>query len=441
MRSDTHEVAHNVARSLPDQKIAKLSGLTDSTDAAGFGGLMALLSIQGADFLSSTQNAATDTSGNLGDDLAMLPSAEDPLLASDNLLQVAETAPPTDLTFLLAQSGSFLPPVQLDLLQPHLTVASNGTSAMGLVSSAGQSDGLSLPGMKGEIVGLNTLKIASDDSNLSESYRPTTHFVTASGVNGSISLPSAYSADLARSMAGLVDANPDKPHVEPAKVLPDVGVRSRAENLRVLKPSGGTENQVSRTLGADQIAVQSSPDKDLRQFERQMTRIPAVPSGSSVDSFFGSQIQYSGERVGLSQAASSVEAFQPEVYVAEQVNYWISRDVQNAELRLKGFDDLPIDVHISMQGKDAQVDFRTDHAEIRDILRTAELHLKDMLAREGLILSGVSVGTSARDEQGQTGQQQPNFSRQQAVVLEDPAQMVGISRGASRSGGAIDVFV
>jgi flagellar hook-length control protein FliK len=179
---------------------------------------------------------------------------------------------------------------------------------------------------------------------------------------------------------------------------------------------------------------------EARQIERQLIKM-STPTRPSLEGVFGGHNTVFSEGMGSLLTGGSVDVSQPELHIAEQVSYWISHDVRNADLKLKGFDDLPIDVHISMQGNDVQVDFWTDHAEIRDILRAAESHLKEMLARDGVVLAGVSVGTSRRDDQGQEGRQKQDSSRRQNVTLEVSSASVGATRPVSKSGGAIDVFV
>lgn len=137
----------------------------------------------------------------------------------------------------------------------------------------------------------------------------------------------------------------------------------------------------------------------------------------------------------------------PEAPVAEQMNYWVSRDVQNAQLRLEGFGADGVEVNITLQGKEAQVDFRTDMPEAREALEGASAQLKDMLSREGLVLAGVSVGTSAQG-QGQTHAQQRRdqaLARQARVTAAATAnesnalQPLAVPQRAS--GRALDLFV
>jgi flagellar hook-length control protein FliK len=80
--------------------------------------------------------------------------------------------------------------------------------------------------------------------------------------------------------------------------------------------------------------------------------------------------------------------------VAEQVRYWVSQNVQSAELTLDGLGLSPVQVSISMQGNEAHISFRTDEAATREVLQNAGAHLKDLLQGEGLVLTGVSVDSS-----------------------------------------------
>jgi flagellar hook-length control protein FliK len=134
----------------------------------------------------------------------------------------------------------------------------------------------------------------------------------------------------------------------------------------------------------------------------------------------------------------------PDVYVAEQIKYWISNDVQNAEMKLDGIGDNPVEVSISMQGNEAHVAFRTDEVLAREVLESASLHLKELLQREGLVLSGVSVGTAGAGA-GDSGAQERK-SRQGAksavvVVAAQPIRADIASAAGRVSGRALDLFV
>jgi flagellar hook-length control protein FliK len=129
------------------------------------------------------------------------------------------------------------------------------------------------------------------------------------------------------------------------------------------------------------------------------------------------------------------------VYVAEQVSYWISRDVQNAEMKLEGLGSDPVQVNISMSGNEAHVVFRTDELQVRNALESASAHLREMLQQEGVTLSGVSVGSSGAGESGNQEEKQRHGVKQMSVLAAQalqPAQRRDPSQVAGRS---LDLFV
>jgi flagellar hook-length control protein FliK len=131
-----------------------------------------------------------------------------------------------------------------------------------------------------------------------------------------------------------------------------------------------------------------------------------------------------------------------DLYVAEQVKYWISNDVKNAEMRLDGIGNNPVEVSISMHGNEAHVAFRSDEPQARDVLEAASSHLKDLLQREGLVLSGVSVGTTGSGGAGQQERKEQQGARQaKAIAAAQSAAAPGASGAARASGRALDLFV
>ena len=130
-----------------------------------------------------------------------------------------------------------------------------------------------------------------------------------------------------------------------------------------------------------------------------------------------------------------------DIYVAEKVAYWISNDIQNAEMKLDGIGEFPVEVSIRMQGNEAHIAFRSDELQAREALENASLHLKELLQREGLVLSGVSVGTAgAGDGSSQDRKPRPG-ARQSGVVSVQPAIAQGVAGSRRSTGGALDIFV
>ncbi len=139
--------------------------------------------------------------------------------------------------------------------------------------------------------------------------------------------------------------------------------------------------------------------------------------------------------------AAAGPALSPETTVAEQVTYWVSQGVQNAQLKLEGFGSEPVEISITLKGQEAQIDFRTDQPEIRQMLEGALTQLKETLAKEGLVLSGVSVGASGQEGGGAQDRRHQPDTRQAAVAVNDPGSTVALARTSLTPGRALDVFV
>jgi flagellar hook-length control protein FliK len=156
---------------------------------------------------------------------------------------------------------------------------------------------------------------------------------------------------------------------------------------------------------------------------------------------FGVQPSTLGTTSYASPAVQDGGAVSPEMYVAQEVSYWISQDVQNAELRLDGLGLEAVDVSITMHGNEAHVAFRTDELQARTMLEGAAAHLKEALQGEGLVLAGVSVGTSGARDNGDNERKQRHGARQTESVpvsLERPE--AGRPRGGT-AGRTLDLFV
>ena len=138
---------------------------------------------------------------------------------------------------------------------------------------------------------------------------------------------------------------------------------------------------------------------------------------------------------------SSVMAASPEAAIAETVTYWAAQGIQNAELKLDAWGGQALEVSISMNGNQAEVEFRTDQSEIRQIIEGAMPQLKDMLAEEGLILSGVAVGASGNQSSDTPGRRPPQGSRQLRVSQAEDEVATVHRRSGSGVGQALDLFV
>ncbi len=338
-----------------------------------------------------------------------------------------------------------------------------------LPSSA--ADGASLLG--GSPVGLTPPTLPADTTALlaqSAQWSATTGGVVAT------------TADAAKSMAGgavtdaLAAAKVAHPLVktdEPA-VATVVGDASAVASARLAKSQkdattrlAGANAELATQAGAtanaqvDPKVIQAMPKPTEIPMAAIATAMAAVGTAVSGRREDGGR-ERAGFRTNASDGAGSAQTYQPtasgaapqnavdapsptDTFVAEKVAYWISNDVQNAQMKLDGLGDKPVEVSIRMQGNEAHIAFRTDELQAQAALENASTHLKDLLQREGLVLSGVSVGSSGAGGAGGAGDQQPG-SRQgvrQAVVSSAPVpsgtvRSAGVGRAA---GSALDLFV
>lgn len=128
--------------------------------------------------------------------------------------------------------------------------------------------------------------------------------------------------------------------------------------------------------------------------------------------------------------------------LAEQVAFWVSENLQNAELTVT-HDGKPVEVSVSMSGKEAHIVFGSDQSETRDLLDASMAQLRDLLHSEGLILSGVTVGESGARNANADGNSDTPRGRQgarQAQVLA-PVAETRAPRAQILTDRAVDVFV
>lgn len=188
------------------------------------------------------------------------------------------------------------------------------------------------------------------------------------------------------------------------------------------------------------VAVSGLGENGLRRAERVAEKSVFASAGNG-EGWGQQMVTTTAREDGTSPLLDQAVVMTPELAVAEQVNYWISRDMQNAELKLDGLGASPVEVSISLQGNEAQVEFRTDQVEAREVLEGAVSHLKELLNNEGLVLSGVSVGSSGADgSAAQERKSRPN-SRSAAVAVPQAQSVEAHVRPGRSSGRTVDLFV
>lgn len=188
------------------------------------------------------------------------------------------------------------------------------------------------------------------------------------------------------------------------------------------------------------VAVSGLGENGLRRAERVAEKSVFSTAGNG-DASGAQAVTTTGRNDGSSPLLDQAVVMTPEVAVAEQVSYWIGRDVQNAELKLDGLGASPVEVSISLQGNEAQVAFRTDQVEARHVLEGAVSHLRELLGNEGLVLSGVSVGSSGADGSAPQERQARPHGRTAAVAVPQAQAAEANVRAGRASGRAVDLFV
>jgi flagellar hook-length control protein FliK len=281
------------------------------------------------------------------------------------------------------------------------------------------------------------------------------------GVNGDVPSPVAGSAN---RLAGF---RPDARAESDLSVAG--GAESRTKGLQRALTSTKTDkaSATADSQTAATSATQEAPQQDIRLFAAMEAQrnlqtakeptlalatagMPAGPERKSEERSIFSKSSSESTYAGVASSGvtpdSAIQVSADPTLVAdpqpaESVKYWISQDMQNAELQLDGLGEKPVEVIISMHGNAAHVAFRSDEAQTRGVLEAAGSHLKDMMQREGVLLSGVSVGTSGSND-GRGGQASPRQGLKVAQVAPAlPTAVDAVRRSGTASGRSVDLFV
>jgi flagellar hook-length control protein FliK len=110
-------------------------------------------------------------------------------------------------------------------------------------------------------------------------------------------------------------------------------------------------------------------------------------------------------------------------------------------MKLDGIGLDPVEVSIRMHGNEAHVAFRTDELQARNALESAGAHLKELLQREGLVLTGVSVGTAGAGDSGGGDAKSRQGARQGSVSAVVPTSTRSESLTGRSTGARLDLFV
>lgn len=308
-------------------------------------------------------------------------------------------------------------------------------------------DSVSLPAKEPEAISL----LAADSVNLpgksgQQAKMPDTGTLLKSPPASTASTAStasdaaSVSTTSAQAAADLAQQSPVSALLAHKNAFQGQTLNATAQDLKEARGSASLQSAVPGTDTATALLAGAQSDL-VRPQGRFGARSGSGQSGSSgFESAFGQAMAATNRSESVFEVPPA-SAVVPDTAVAETVSYWASHGVQTAELTLDGFGDAPVEVSILLNGDQAQIDFRTDQAGVRQVLENATAQLKDMLSSQGLQLAGVSVGSSGMggDAGGDRHQRSP---AQQATLVKTEAVGVTVARAANPAvGRSLDLFV
>lgn len=391
---------------------------------------------QGVDKPTTAQSNAADNadkeSRNFQEDLDAAKEEPDadasPTDASRNLkkTQAAAKSNVTGATSADASSwmAAYLPPVPVPLMAPSASAATDvlqGTGPLAALKSAGLAGAAVATGNAALPSVVSDAKAQSANLANYASVFEQIQSRLAAGGNGAPDTTGQGAKGLAKPVLGTAAAD------------------ARADQMATVA-SGGVWTMPVTEASALQAVTDATEAMQLAVRENSNKReglvVDKAPEGGVSHGHFTPTVHFES-------AAASVDTSQPapETAVADQVSYWVSQGIQNAELTFDGADAQPVQVSISLSGNEAHVVFRTDQLETRDLLTGSAAHLKDLLQSQGMVLSGLSVGSSGAGGADARERRAPSEGRQNTGRSAPEVAAVRPTAPLGNSGRALDLFV
>lgn len=332
------------------------------------------------------------------------------------------TAPNSETAPVSAQAGR---------VQPAMSPAPTATTAPAVSPATAEATGFSRPRatVHGQRETTNTVATTSQTSgnaaNATASNQPVP---TAQATASTLPTPSGSGAGAGgRSSQAAQDRSGKTLSTERSTVaLDERFARTQAEATTLREGRVESPSQLPVGLAGADAAPQSRVDL-----------APLTSSASATDA------------ARTAEARASDPATLPTDAEPTSVSHWSTQHLRHASLRVGEGSQDAIDIQLSMDGKELNVDFRTDSAEARATLsQQADQSLGSLLERSGIQLGGVSVG--AQHQHGQpprpAPQANPTPSGQSGSVQDSGPQASGAApRGqlAARqdSSRPLDLFV
>jgi flagellar hook-length control protein FliK len=226
-------------------------------------------------------------------------------------------------------------------------------------------------------------------------------------------------------------------HMDP-RALSESG-QLQATSQKAAEKGAGSVSDVAGLVVATPLPIDAGASTS--DFYRDRTELPGSEHSGFGATTVGQAWAESGGSVltDLGHGIADGMAASPEDAVAEQVTYWLSESLKNAELTVEHAGQ-PVDVRVSLAGNEAHVAFHSDQAQTRELLTDKMEQLRELLRGEGLVLSGATVDAGTSGQTGDQGGRSAPFGAPTTNVLavvDKPAQAVRRTLTSS----SVDLYV
>ncbi len=255
---------------------------------------------------------------------------------------------------------------------------------------------------------------------------------------GKSHMPSTDNSDMAQQMALAAAEASDTAGAQSHK-----GTVAKEPDISLLRPlvSSQAGASVVSMFEAGLAGLRAGPG--ARSVERGLERHVAAHAAPGFIAWSDSAPTGTSHQSASAVYAPTASTPVPAAALAQKMHYWVAGGVQSAELKLDAFGGGSVDVRISVKGDEAMVTFRSDQPQARQLLLDAMPQLKELLAGEGLLLSGGFVGGSTQQSGSGHGgnSDRPSVGVRTGSVRDTRASAPSIAAVRGASGGAVDLFV
>jgi flagellar hook-length control protein FliK len=216
----------------------------------------------------------------------------------------------------------------------------------------------------------------------------------------------------------------------------DVRAGRAAASAEVDAAASGKEAAADADALAQALSLRREPSAAPRAGLESGTALPALPGHWA--GTLNRPADHGGPVQAELQAQVGSNEFAPAL--CSQLNVMVRDGVDHAQLKLNPAEMGPIEVRISLDGTQAQVDFSAAHAATRQALQDAVPALASAMRENGLTLTGGGVFDQAREQRGEA---RPDRSRSApgtpGAPLASAADMAVAAR-QPRARGVVDLY-